>query len=190
MQFLRSKSGEWNLDPENFAATGESAGAGLSLWLAFHDDLADPDNKDPVLRQSTRLKCAITVNGQTSYDPRVIRKLIPENDTYKHVALSKLFAVDLDKLDELPEEKYKLFEEVSSITHLSEDDPPVMLTYGSGMDNPVTNHSTGIHHARFGKMLKDQMDKLGIRCELQAGSGSKRGQIEFLKDGFGMNAGK
>src|SRR5262249_61449998 len=55
VQFLRSKAKDWNLDPKQVAATGGSAGAGISLWLAFHDDLADPQSKDPVLRQSTRL---------------------------------------------------------------------------------------------------------------------------------------
>ena len=31
--------------PAKVAATGSSAGAGLSLWLGFHDDLADPKAK-------------------------------------------------------------------------------------------------------------------------------------------------
>ena len=111
IQFIRSKAKEWNLDPTRIAATGGSAGAGISLWLGFHDDLADPKSEDPVLRQSTRLTCMAVYNGQTSYDPRFIRELFPGTDTYKHPALAQLFDVDLDKLDDLPKEKYKLFEE-------------------------------------------------------------------------------
>jgi len=42
VQFIRSRAKDWNLDPKPIAATGGSAGAGLSLWLGFHDDLADP----------------------------------------------------------------------------------------------------------------------------------------------------
>jgi len=64
IQFVRSKAKEWNLDPTRFAATGGSAGAGISLWLGFHDDLADPKSEDPVLRQSTRLTCMFVNNGQ------------------------------------------------------------------------------------------------------------------------------
>jgi acetyl esterase len=52
IQFIRSKAKEWKLDPKRIAVTGGSAGAGLSLWLGFHDDLADPNNADPVLRDS------------------------------------------------------------------------------------------------------------------------------------------
>ena len=33
-----------DLDPARFAATGGSAGAGISLWLGFRDDLAEPDS--------------------------------------------------------------------------------------------------------------------------------------------------
>lgn len=111
IQFLRHKAKEWNIDPKRIAATGGSAGAGLSLWLGFHDDLADPKSDDPVLRESTRLTCMAVLQGQTSYDPRFIRKLFPGKDTYKHPALAQLFGVDLDKLDALPAEKYRLFEE-------------------------------------------------------------------------------
>jgi acetyl esterase/lipase len=66
IQFIRSMAKEWNLDGSKMAATGGSAGAGISLWLGFHDDLADPKSDDPVLRQSTRLTCMAVTNGQTS----------------------------------------------------------------------------------------------------------------------------
>ncbi|MBM3855390.1 MAG: alpha/beta hydrolase, partial [Verrucomicrobia bacterium] len=49
IQFARSRAREWNLDPQRIGATGGSAGAGTSLWLGFHDDLADPRSPDPVL---------------------------------------------------------------------------------------------------------------------------------------------
>lgn len=177
LQFVRHRASEWNLDPERIAATGGSAGAGLSLWLGFHDDLADPDNADPVLRQSSRLSCMAVYNGQTSYDPRFIRELIPENDTYKHTALEQLYDVDLDELDELPEEKYRLFEEVSALPHLSKDDPPALLMYASDFDTPIRNHGIGIHHPRFGRVLKEQMDELGIECRVE--TRVRRGQPEF-----------
>src|SRR5262245_39307448 len=47
IQFARSKAKEWNLDPKRVGATGGSAGAGTSLWIGFHDDLADPKHADP-----------------------------------------------------------------------------------------------------------------------------------------------
>src|SRR5207248_2779879 len=141
--------------PKRIAATGGSAGAGLSLWLGFHDDLADPASADPVLRQSSRLTCASVFNGQTSYDPRFIRDLFPGTDTYKHPALAQLFGVDLNKLDDLPKEKYKLFEEVSPITHLTTGDAPAQLVYAGKPDARVTSQGVGIHHPKFGQVLKE-----------------------------------
>ncbi len=186
IQFLRSQSKEWNIDPERVAATGGSAGAGLSLWLGFHDDLADTDNEDAVLRQSSRLSCMVVNNGQTSYDPRFIRELFPGTDTYKHPALAQLYDVDLDKLDDLPADKYKLFEYVSAINHLTKDDAPAMLIYNRPLDAKVTNQGIGIHHAKFGAVLKEKMDTLGIRCEVVAaserlGGGEPTSTIDFLK---------
>jgi len=55
VQFLRSKAREWNLNPKAFAASGGSAGTGMSLWIGFHDDMADAASSDLVKRQSTRL---------------------------------------------------------------------------------------------------------------------------------------
>lgn len=185
IQFIRHKANEWNLDPTRIAATGGSAGAGLSLWLGFHDDLADPDNADPVLRESTRLTCMSVNAGQTSYDPRFIRDLFPGTNVYKIGALAQLFDMDPNKLDDLPKEKYKLFEECSPITHLTKDDPPAQLSYSMSMDD------ADIHSPRFGKALKEKMDALGIRCDVYVGGevlggGERVSTIDFVKQAFGM----
>ena len=37
LQFVRSKAAEWNIDKARIGASGGSAGACSSLWLAFHD---------------------------------------------------------------------------------------------------------------------------------------------------------
>jgi acetyl esterase/lipase len=185
IQFIRSKAKEWNLDKTRFAATGGSAGAGLSLWLGFHDDMADPDSKEPVKRESTRLTCMAVYNGQSTYDPRVLRELFPGSDTYKHAALQQLYDYDLDKLDEAPPEKIKLFEEVSALTHLTDDDPPALLMYATELDTPVTNQGVGIHHPKLGKLLQQRMQKLDIPCQVVTGVG--RGQqrapltFDFIK---------
>ena len=170
--------------PQRVAATGSSAGAGISLWLGFHDDLADANSEDPVLRESSRLTCVSVLNGQTSYDPRFIRDLLPGTDTYKHERLAQLFAVDLNMLDDLPKEKYQLFELVSPINHVTKGDPPVHLLYDYNFDAPVKNLSVGIHHPKFGQALKDRMDKLEIVCQLKArvrGSDIDQLTFDFIK---------
>jgi acetyl esterase len=191
VQFLRSKANAWHIDPQRVAATGSSAGAGMSLWLGFHDDLASPQSNDPVARESTRLKCLAVFDGQCSYDPRFIRDLYPGKDVYKAMPLSRLFGVDLNRLDALPKEKYRLFESVSPINFLTRDDPPVLLSYAIALDAPIDSTKIGMHHPRFGLRLKGRMDELGIACELDAGGkrwggGKPTRPIEFLKQHLGL----
>ena len=61
LQTIRAKAQEWNLDPKRVGATGGSAGACTSLWLALHDDLADPKSRRPdraaVVASHLRRRC-------------------------------------------------------------------------------------------------------------------------------------
>jgi acetyl esterase/lipase len=163
VQYLRSRAREWNLKPDAFAATGVSAGAGIALWIAFRDDMADPNSSDPVSRQSTRLRAAGPVDGQTAYDPRIIARLIDEK-TSRHHALPRLFGLRAEEMN--GERAHRLFEEASALTHLTADDPPVFLYYGYPMEIPPRSLADGIHSPQFGIALKERMDKLGIECQL------------------------
>jgi len=163
VQFLRSKAKEWNLDPKRFGATGGSAGAGISLWIGFHDDMANPKSDDPIERESTRLSCMATSNGQCSYDPRFFKELfkdIPLNDPN----IYKLYGITPSEID--TPKAQKLFEEASPINCLTRDDPPVLMCYTMPNDPPRKGDPTGklIHHPLFGIKLKEKMDMLGIEC--------------------------
>ena len=48
VQFIRLHANEWNINPKAVACTGGSAGAGISLWIGFRDDMAQPSSDDPV----------------------------------------------------------------------------------------------------------------------------------------------
>lgn len=162
IQFLRANADKWNFDPQRVAAYGGSAGAGISMWLGFHDDLADPENPDPVLRQSTRL-CAIgSRGGQTTYDPNLIKEWIGGR-AYQHPSITKCY--DLESLDQITDPKLQpLYDEVSAITHLTADDPPIHMIY-SEADEPLPEDARpgqGIHHPNFGKKLSEKMKQLKI----------------------------
>jgi hypothetical protein len=40
----------------------------LPLWIGFTDDMADPENGDPVLRQSTRVSAIVAIATPATYD--------------------------------------------------------------------------------------------------------------------------
>lgn len=68
LQFMRYYYESLNLDVDNVALYGGSAGAGTALWLGTHDDMADPDAGDPVLRESTRVQAVGALATQATYD--------------------------------------------------------------------------------------------------------------------------
>lgn len=168
LQTIRSKAGEWNLDSRRIASHGGSAGAGISLWLAFHDDLAKPDASDPIARQSTRLVAAGTTNGQSTYDMRTFREWFGLPNLAPHPALKDFYAVKTEA-DWKSERVQKLMHDASAITHLTADDVPVFMVYERG-DVPVdasTSAGVWIHHIRLGQKLKEAMTKLGLECTVQ-----------------------
>lgn len=164
VQFLRSQAAEWNIDPKRVACFGGSAGAGISMWIGFHDDLADPSSNDPVQRQSTRIQAIGTMGGQATYDPIKIKELIGGR-AWEHPSLFKVYGVKTadEALHPTPE-RQKLYDEAGAITHLTKDDPPLFMVYNEP-DAPLpadAKPGQGIHHPNFGKLLKQQMDALGI----------------------------
>lgn len=164
VQFLRSKASEWNLDPKRFACVGGSAGAGISMWIGFHDDLADPNNADPVLRQSTRIQAIGTFGGQGTYDPIKIKELVGGR-AWEHPSLLAVYGLKSKEEALAPTpEMQRLYTEAAAITHLTAGDPGLFMVY-SEADGPLPPDSrpgAGIHHPNFGKQLKKKMDDLGI----------------------------
>jgi len=193
LQFIRSKAGEWGIDSKRVAATGGSAGAGISLWLGFHKDLADPNSSDPVARESTRLTCILPTQMQCTYDPRVIKTLIPGN-AYDVSAIKFLYGLpatfNWDK-DEINPELDAKIKDAAPITHLTKDAPPVYAT-----NDKATDVEGNIHNANFARHLKKLMDGLGIECVIHMNSDfdSQRAAFEdkmaFLKKHLGVAAQK
>lgn len=182
IQYARLHAQEWNLDPTRIGATGGSAGAGTSLWIGFHDDMADPNSSDPVLRQSTRLKCMAVGGAQSTYDPFTIKEWISEV-TARHPVFESFYGLKKEQFD-TPAAR-KMFKQAAPITHLTKDDPPVYAFYKEPR-GPVAADAkpgAGIHHIIFGLKLKEQMDRLGIECTIRhadENADSPRETNEFL----------
>ena len=168
IQYARFHAKDFNIDPTRLAATGGSAGGMASLWLGFHDDLADPKNADPVLRESTRLKVMAVSSAQTTLVPEVVTKYVGALALqYNSYYNGKMFGLKKTELDS--PKAAQLYKDISPLTYLTKDDPPVWAIY-SVPDKPLTADSTAsdaIHHPGFGKVLKEEMDKLKIDCKLR-----------------------
>jgi len=164
LQFVRSKAAEWNIDPERIIASGGSAGGCSSLWLAYHDDLADPESDDLVKRQSTRVIGAAVIKAQSTIDPRLVDKRLGTTASHHPMIWETVGAPSPEALLGNPEHYEALFTACSPLTHLTPDDPPVFANYDA--DTPAPPERDGIHHAEFGRILKEKCEMLGLDCTI------------------------
>ena len=191
LQLIRSKATEWNIDPNRIGATGGSAGACTSLWLAMHDDLADPKSADPVARQSTRLQFVAVDGAQTSLDPKQLREWMP-NAMYAGHAFG-FHAPGRKRPEEFElclkdrEKVLPWIKEYSPIEHASKDDPPIYLYYPSQKKPPVMgeNQDDPTHSAVMGLALQEKLARLGVEVHLNCPtmpSKAAKNSYDFLFD--------
>ncbi len=171
LQFVRSKAGEWNLDKQRIGASGGSAGACSSLYLAFHDDMADPKSSDPIARESTRLWCAAVTGAQTSLDPKQLKEWTP-NSRYGGHAFGFMDPNDRKTRDtrfaeflEKRESVLKWIKMYSPYELVSKDDPPVYLIYGA-LPAIGQEQKDPTHTANYGVKLQEHCQAIGTECEL------------------------
>jgi acetyl esterase/lipase len=172
LQTLRSKSKVWNLDPTRVGATGGSAGACTSLWLALHDDLADPNSDDPIARQSSKLQCAAVTGAQTSLDPKQLREWIPNAVYGGHAfgystqGLTRAQEFELALADR--EKLIPLIKEYSPIELVDPQDPPIYLGYPNQKQPPKIGQvePDPTHSAMYGVQLAKVLSDAGVEAVL------------------------
>ncbi|HVJ87695.1 MAG TPA: alpha/beta hydrolase [Caulifigura sp.] len=179
LQLVRSKAKEWNIDPTRIGASGGSAGACTSLWLAFHDDLADPNSSDPVARESTRLLCAAVTGAQTTLDPVQMREwtpnsvygahafkiTAPENAVPATATAAEKSKATFEAFHAKRDEIVPWINEYSPYHLVTKGDSPVYLYYAKppalGKDEQDPTHT-----ANFGVKLQEHCQEIGVPCEL------------------------
>jgi len=189
VQTIRSRAKEWNIDPERMASFGGSAGAGTSLWLAFHDDLADPNSSDPVLRQSSRLTAAGSLEGQASYDLREWDKILGPSEFARPIDDWISFYGFHSEDETKTEAADRLMKDCSMLGLISKDDPPVAVscTFASGAFKDRGHY---LHHPKHSTMIGDRCKENGVEClVLLAGEVARNGRgdqqqrvVQFLID--------
>jgi len=169
LQFVRSKAAEWNIDKKRIGASGGSAGACSSLWLAFHDDMADPKSADPIARESTRLMCAAVNGPQTTLDPKQMKDWTP-NSRYGGHAFG--FTGDKEKkisqFEQFLQGREKIMpwiKEYSPYEWVSSDDPPIYMSFSAppALGQPAKDPT---HSANFGVKLQEKLESVGVPCQI------------------------
>lgn len=157
IQYVRHNAAAWNIDPERIGVTGGSAGGHLSLWVALHDDAANAESDDPVERHSSRVACAVSFAGPTDWS------LLSELE-HKHPAYRQLLGYEpgtpADEMDA------KAKKNVSPISFVSKDDPPIMQVHGDKDDIVPIKHARDMH---------ERLQNVGAQTELVIVEGANHG---------------
>ncbi|MCB1842468.1 MAG: alpha/beta hydrolase [Halioglobus sp.] len=177
LQFMRYHFASLNIDPQNVALYGGSAGAGASLWLGTHDDMADPQNADPVLRESTRVKAVGLLATQATYDLlRWEEVLLPVTQPLANLlggtdvptlaaavgATNYLLTfLGVDSLEAITSEENAAYRaNIDMLGLMDAGDAPIYVqNYATGLDDPL---NLFLHHGLHAIAVKNRADEVGV----------------------------
>ena len=170
LQYIRSRSQDFNINKEDIVISGSSAGAGASLWVAMQDDMKNETSPDPVLRESTRVKGVAVIQTQCSYDieDRWIFNVFQDYginwsmvSTVNATGISQFYGVTNLAEYETPEiDKYR--DNVDMMDFMSKDDPEFWASNTLTPVAPPLSQDIIYHHAYHVRALKERADEVGL----------------------------
>jgi acetyl esterase/lipase len=123
VRFLRSKAGEFGLDPDRLAVAGGSAGGHLALMVAYTTGQPDLEPAQPYPDQSSAVRCVINMYGITNILTRV------KTDAQGHPTSepnpgSALRVFDITTVTD------PLLKLGSPVNHITPASPPTLILHG------------------------------------------------------------
>jgi hypothetical protein len=186
LQFIRFHSSSLHINSQRIALTGNSAGAGASLWLATRSDMAEPHSPDSILKESTRVTVAAISGSQATYDlykweTDVFHNFDGQGTNFTADSMLNLLGFQrysnfYGGLDSTYQILYDPFliqyrHDVDMLNHISNDDPPLYISNRSMAIHPSQDlfhhsfHGREIHEAALNASVaevKTNIPALGI----------------------------
>ena len=169
LQYIRYNSERYNIDKSRIACSGGSAGAGTALWLAFSDEMADPDNENPVLRESTRLKCAGAFATQSTYDIFKWEKIIgiPMAETTGQLkSIAMAFGLEYYEGIDLYKQ-FSIRKKLDLLDKIDKNDSPVFV-YNKHKGGVPLDQDDLNHHPLHARAIKDKAEIIGLEAIVYA----------------------
>lgn len=197
LQYIRYHASDFNIDKNKIILAGNSAGGGTSLWIAFKNEMADIQNSDPVLKESTRVKGVAVREPQASYniEERWVNDIFVDYKlTWAEILanepgnISKIYGVSSTaEYESAAIDAYRA--EVDMLALFTADDPTIWV------DNtlrdvvpPYSAPEIASHHAFHARELKERADAIGVENVVYYGKNpviyshpSKESWIQFCK---------
>lgn len=181
VRFIRFHAKEYGVDPGRLAIAGCSAGGHLSLMIGTAGRPGNPQAKDPVDRESSRVQavgCYYPPTDFLNYGEAgrdVFRALEEELGKFKA-------PFDFEELDEqdrrfVPitdiEKRRAIAAAISPVTHATPDDPPTLILHGDA-DKLVP-----IQQA---EAMRNALEKAGVKVKLVVKKGEGHGWKDWMSD--------
>lgn len=171
LQYIRHHAGALGIDGSRIVLTGLSAGAGASLWIATHDDLADIDGDHAILATSTRVRGVMIHRPQATYDVlRWTEVFSPEHRTQvEDLFTSGSYDFQLAVFYGAPDAETVVTDPrvrayraaVDMLAQLSPDDPPIWA-HGSGSSEAPTSTDALFHHPFHVRAIVEAAALVGV----------------------------
>ncbi|HOA73608.1 MAG TPA: alpha/beta hydrolase [Phycisphaerae bacterium] len=181
IRYIRHNAGDFGIQPDRIGITGGSAGGHLSLMMGTAGRPGDPNAKDPVDRQSSRVQAVgcyfpptdFLNYGETGRD--VFKALESELKPFK----APFDFVRLDTASgrfvriEDSQARLDIARDISPITHVTPDDPPALIIHGDA-DKLVPIQQSQVFIKR--------LEEAGVENKLVVKPGEGHGWKDWIAD--------
>lgn len=149
VRFIRNKARTFGIDPDRIGGVGGSSGGHLILMLGVLDGNGQPDDPDPVNRESAKLQCIAARAAPVD--------LIRMNGESGSASIASMMGLLLSTRDAKASTQYKAYWAASPINHVSDGDAPVLMIHGDAdVTVPIRESET----------LQAALQKAGIEAKL------------------------
>ena len=180
IRFIRHHARDYAIDPNRIGVTGASAGGHLSLMLGTSGDPGDPDAKDPVDRESSRVQAVACFFPPTDF----LNYGRPGSERIHPKDFGKTFRPafdyhELDTVDNLwvpvsdPTRLREIARKNSPASQVSPDDAPALIYHGDA-DTLVPLQQS--------ETIVEKLKAAGIDAKLVVKPGAGHGWLSMVRD--------
>jgi acetyl esterase/lipase len=158
VRYIRHNAAKYGIDPARIGGSGGSSGGHLVSMLGTLDGAGDPNDPDPVNRESAKLQCIVA---------RAAPVDLSQMTTSSGVSAVALFlGVAVNQPLQKNSTEYKTAWAASPINYASQDDPPFLLVHGDA-DSVVP--------FRQSELMEAALKKAGVQVKLIRIEGGEHG---------------
>ena len=172
VRYIRHHAADYAIDSQRFGITGASAGGHLSLMQGTVGTPGDPQAKDPVDRESSRVQAVACYfpptdflnygkPGENAMGRGILKDFRAPFDFHEFDKQTKHFVPITDE-----QKLLEIGRQISPVTHVTADDPPTWIIHGDA-DKLVP-----IQQA---ELIIEKLKSVGVPAELSVKRGAAHG---------------